>query len=107
MSRVNEMNQALRRQSPHSRWLLELDAPSVALGRGLPSNELATTPRAANANQPRVGLIETLVRTMKQHRTAKLLKQLDSQQLDDIGITRGNIDEIAAKAAAATIRMAA
>jgi len=104
MSRVNEMNQALRRQSPHSRWLLELDAPSVALGRGLPRNELATTPRAANANQPRVGLIETLVRTLKQRHTAKLLKQLNSQQLDDIGITRGDIDKIAAKSAAAAVR---
>ena len=107
MSRMNEMNQALRRQSPHSRWLLELDAPSVALGRGLPRNELATTPQAANANRPRAGLVETLVRMLKQRHTAKLLKQLDSRLLDDIGITRGNIDEIAAKAAAATIRMAA
>ncbi len=103
MSRTNEIYQALRRQSPHSRWLLELDAPSVTLGRGLPRNELATKPRAANVIQPRVGLIETLIRTMKRRRTAKLLKQLDSRLLDDIGITRGDIDEIAAKSAAAAV----
>lgn len=107
MSRMNEMTQALRRQSPHSRWLLELDAPSVALGRGLPRNELATKPRAANVNHPRAGLVETLVRMVRQRHTAKVLKQLDSRLLDDIGITRGNIDEIAAKAAATAIRMAA
>jgi len=107
MSRMNEMNQALRRQSPRSRWLLELATPSVALGRGLPRNELATTPRAANANQPRVGLIETLVRTLKQRHTANLLKQLDSQRLDDLGITRGDIDKIAAKAAATAVRKGA
>ena len=103
MSRMNAMNQALRHQFPHSRWLLELDAPSVALGRGLPNNEIATRPRAANVNRPHVGLIETLVRTLKQRRTAKLLKQLDSQRLDDIGVARGDIDEIAAKAAAAVV----
>ncbi len=98
MSRMNEMNQALRRQSPHSRWLLELDAPSVALGRGLPRNELTAGPQAANANLPRAGLFETLVRTLRQRHTAKLLKQLDAQRLDDIGITRGEINQIAAQA---------
>ena len=65
MSRMNEMTEALRRQSPHSRWLLELDAPSVMLGRGLPRNELATKPRAANVNHPRAGLVETLVRMVR------------------------------------------
>ncbi len=103
MSRMNEMNQVLRHTFPHSRWLLELDAPSVALGRGLPRNEFETKPFAANANQPRAGLIETLVRTLKQRRTAKLLKQLDSRQLDDIGVARGDIDKIAAKATAAVV----
>ncbi len=103
MSRMNEMNQALRRQFPQSQWLLELDAPSVALGRGLPRNELATKPFAANANRPRAGLIETLVRTLKQRHTANLLKQLDSRRLDDLGITRGDIDKIAAKATATAV----
>jgi uncharacterized protein YjiS (DUF1127 family) len=101
---MNEMNQALRHQSSHSQWLLELDAPSVALGRGLPRDEFAAKPFAANANRPRAGLIEALVRTMRQRETAKLLKQLDPQRLDDIGVSRGDIEEIATKAAAAAVR---
>jgi uncharacterized protein YjiS (DUF1127 family) len=100
MSRMNEMNQALRRQSPRSRWLLELATPSVALGRGLPRNEFAAQPRAANANRPGTGIVEALNRAMKRRHTANLLRQLDTRLLDDIGITHGEIDVIAAKAAA-------
>lgn len=100
MSRMNEMNQALRRQSPRSQWLLELASPSVALGRGLSRNELTATPTAANANRPGAGIVETLNRAMKRRHTANMLKRLDTHLLDDIGITRGNIDQIAAKAAA-------
>ena len=99
MSRMNEMNQALRRQSPRSRWLLELATPSVALGRGLPRNEFAAQLSAANANRPGAGIIEALNRAMKRRQTATQLKRLDSRLLDDIGITRGDIDVIAAKAA--------
>jgi uncharacterized protein YjiS (DUF1127 family) len=99
---MNEMNQALRRQSPRSQWLLELATPSVALGRGLLGNE-HVGPLAANANQPRAGLVETLVRTMKQRRTASQLAQLDTRLLDDIGIARGEINTIAAKAAAQAV----
>ncbi len=77
MSSLIEMNEALRRQASHGLW-----AP------------------AANVNHPRTGLIETLVRAVKQRRTANLLRQLDSRLLDDIGITRGEIDAAAAKAAA-------
>ena len=100
MSRMNEMNQALRRQSPRSRWLLELATPSVALGRGLPRNEFAAQLRAANVNRPGAGIVEALNRAMKRRHTANLLKQLDTRLLDDIGITRGEIDVIATKAAA-------
>ena len=100
MSRMNEMNQALRRQSPRSQWLLELATPSVALGRGLPRNEFAAQPRAANANRPGAGIVEALNRAMKRHHTANLLKRLDTRLLEDIGITRGEIDVIATKAAA-------
>jgi uncharacterized protein YjiS (DUF1127 family) len=94
------MNQALRRQSPRSQWLLELATPSVALGRGLPRNEFAAQPRAANVNRPGAGIVETLNRAMKRHHTAYLLKRLDTRLLEDIGITRGDIDVIATKAAA-------
>ncbi|MHA1151951.1 MAG: DUF1127 domain-containing protein [Alphaproteobacteria bacterium] len=79
MSSLTEMNQALRRQTSHGRW-----------------NPVLT----ANTRRPRAGLVETLVRTMKRRRTANLLRQLDSRLLDDIGITRGEIDQVAAKAAA-------
>jgi uncharacterized protein YjiS (DUF1127 family) len=82
MSSLIEMNEALRRQTSHGRWI-----------------------PAANVNRPRAGLFGTLVRAYKRRRTANLLRQLDSRLLDDIGITRGEIDQIAAKAAAeATVR---
>ena len=82
MSSLNEMNQALRRQT----------------SSGLPH----PTP-AANVNHPRVGLVKTLVRAIRRRHTASLLKGLDSHLLDDIGITRGEIDAIAAKAATAAV----
>jgi len=100
MSRMNEMNQALRRQSPRSRWLLELATPSVALGRGLPRNEFPAQPRAANVNRPGAGIVEALNRALKRRHTANQLKRLDSRLLEDIGITRGEIDVIATRAAA-------
>ncbi len=78
MSSLTEMNEALRRQTFHGRW---------------------TPAPAASVNRPRAGLVETLVRAMKRRHTANLLRQLDSRLLDDIGITRGEIDQIAAKAA--------
>ncbi len=80
MSSLIEMNAALRRQASYGLW-----AP------------------AANLNRPRAGLIETLVRAIRRRHTANLLRQLDSRLLDDIGITRGKIDEIAAKAAAKAV----
>ncbi len=78
MSSLPEMNEALRRQTSRGQW-------------------------AANVNRPRAGLIKTLVRAWKRRRTANLLRQLDSHLLDDIGITRGDIDRIAAEAAAETV----
>jgi uncharacterized protein YjiS (DUF1127 family) len=78
MSSLTEMNEALRRQTSHGQW-------------------------AANVDRPRAGLIETLVRARKRRRTVILLRQLDSRLLDDIGITRGDIDQIATKAAAEAV----
>jgi uncharacterized protein YjiS (DUF1127 family) len=80
MSSLNEMNEALRRQESYGLW-----AP------------------AANVNRPRAGLIATLLRAMKRRHTANLLRQLDSRLLDDIGIMRGEIDRVAAKAAAEAV----
>lgn len=103
MSRLNEMNQALRRQYPRSQWLLELATPTIALGRGLPRSDREAKPSAANANHPGIGLLESLVRTVvravKRRHTASQLKQLDTHLLDDIGIARDEIDEIATEAA--------
>jgi uncharacterized protein YjiS (DUF1127 family) len=103
MSRLNEMNQALRRQYPRSQWLFELAAPTIALGRGLPRNDREAKPSAANANHPVIGLLESLIRTVvravKRRHTASQLKQLDTHLLDDIGIARDEIDEIATEAA--------
>ncbi len=80
MSNLIEMKAALLRQASYGLWY-----------------------PAANANHPRAGLVQTLVRAVKRRHTAKLLRQLDSRLLDDIGITRGEIDEIAAKAAAQAV----
>ena len=80
MSSLTEMNEALRRQASYGLW-----AP------------------AANVNHPRAGLFATLVRAMKRRHTANLLRELDSRMLDDIGITRGEIDQVAAKAAAEAV----
>jgi len=80
MSSLIEMNEALRRQASYGLWL-----------------------PAANVNLPRAGLLETLVRAMRRRHTANLLRQLDSRLLDDIGIARGDIDQIAAKAAARAV----
>ncbi len=82
MSSLTEMKEALQRQTFHGRW---------------------TPALAANVNRPRAGLVETLVRAMKRRHTANLLRQLDSRLLDDIEITRGEIDQIAAKAAAEAV----
>ncbi len=82
MSSLIEMNEALRRQASYGLW-----APASA----------------ANVNRPRAGLVETLVRAMKRRRTANLLEQLDSRLLEDIGITRGEIRQVAAKAAAEAV----
>ncbi len=90
MSSLNEMNEALRRQTSYGQWAT---APAAAF---------ATAP-AANVNHRRAGIVETLVRAMKRRRTANLLRQLDSRLLDDIGIIRGDIDQVAAKAAAETV----
>lgn len=104
MSRLNEMNQALRRQYPRSQWLLELATPTVALGRGLPRSEPTAKPRAANTNHPIIGLLESVVRTavraIKSRHTANQLRQLDTHLLDDIGIARSEIDRVATQAAA-------
>ena len=80
MSSLIEMNEALRRQASYGLWL-----------------------PAANVNLPRAGLLETLVRAMRRRHTANLLRQLDSRLLDDIGITRGEIDQAAARAAAKAV----
>lgn len=103
MSRLTDRNQAPRRQAPRSLWLPALATPSGALGECLRRDEATAGTRAANANRTRAGLVETVVRALKRRQTAKLLRRLDARQLNDIGITRGQIDEIAAAAAAEAV----
>ncbi len=77
MSNLIEMKAALLRQASYGLWYPAANA---------------------NANHPRAGLVQTLVRAVKRRHTANLLRQLDSRLLDDIGITRGEIDQAAAAA---------
>ncbi len=90
MSSLNEMNEALRRQTSYGQWAT---APATAY---------AAAP-AANVNHRHAGIVETLVRAMKRRHTANLLRALDSRLLEDIGIERGDIDRVAAKAAAEAV----
>ncbi len=94
MSSLTEMHEALRRQTSYGQWAT---TPTAAYATA------PATSSAANANHPRAGIVETLVRAMKRRHTANLLRQLDSRLLDDIGITRGDIDRVAATAAAETV----
>ncbi len=111
MSRLNDLNQALRRQSSRTNWIPELATPSGAFGECL---QRADTPRrspgtVADVKRPSAGarghliaLAHSVVRAVRRRRTVRILKQLDAHLLADIGIERDEIDEVAAKAAEAT-----
>ena len=110
MSRLTDLNQALRRQSSRTTWIPELATPSGAFGQYL---QRADTPRrspgtVADVKRPSTGasglliaLVQPIVRAVRRHRTVKALKQLDAHLLADIGIERDEIDKVAAKAAEA------
>ncbi len=99
MSRLTDLNQALRRQSTRTTWIPELATPAGAFGQSL---QRADTPRRSpGARVLLSALVQPIVRAVRRRRTARMLKQLDAHLLADIGIERDEIDEVAAKAAEA------
>ncbi len=110
MSRLTDLNQALRRQSSRTTWIPELATPAGAFGKYL---QRADTPRlspgtvaevkrpSAGANGLLIALAHSVVRAVRRRRTVRMLRQLDAHLLADIGIERDEIDEVAAKAAKA------
>jgi len=114
MSRLTDLNQALRRQSSRTTWMPELATPPSALGQ---CPQRTDTPRRspgtrADVKRPSArarGFLSALarsvapavVRAVQRRHTAQALRQLDAHLLADIGIERGEIDAVAAKAAEA------
>ncbi len=99
MSRLTDLNQALRRQSSRTTWIPELATPAGALGQCL---QRADTPRQSpGARGLLIALARSVVRAVRRRRTVRMLRQLDAHLLADIGIERHEIDEVAAKAAEA------
>ncbi len=110
MSRLTDLNQALRRQSSRTTWIPELATPAGAFGKNL---QRADTPRrspgtVAEVKRPSAGasglliaLARSVVRAVRRRRTVRMLRQLDAHLLADIGIERDEIDKVAAKAAKA------
>ncbi len=116
MTRLTDLNQALRRQSTRTTWIPELATPAGTFGQSL---QRADTPRrspgtVADVKRPSAGasglliaLARSVVRAVRRRRTAQALKRLDAHLLADIGIERDEIDEVAAKAAEATTPLVA
>ncbi len=99
MSRLTDLNQALRRQSSRTTWIPELATPAGAFGQSL---QRADTPRRSPGTRGLLSaLVQPIVRAVRRHRTVRMLRQLDAHLLADIGIERDEIDEVAAKAAKA------
>ncbi len=100
MSRLIDLNQALRRQSTRTTWMADLAAPAGAFGQPLQRTD---TPRQSpGASGLLSALVQSIVRAVRRHRTVRMLRQLDAHLLADIGIERGEIEKVAAKAAEAT-----
>ena len=115
MSRLTDLNQALRRQSSRTTRIPELATPTGAFGQCLQRTD---TPRRspgtrADVKRPSTGAggflialawsgAPSVVRAVLRRRTAQALRRLDAHLLADIGIERGEIDAVAAKAAEAT-----
>ena len=99
MSRLTDLNLALRRQSSRTTWMPELATPTAAFGEFL---QRADAPRRSpGASGLLIALAHSVVRAVRRRRTTQALRQLDAHLLADIGIERGEIDKVAAKAAKA------
>ena len=115
MSRLTDLNQALRRQSSRTTWIPELATPPGAFGQ---CSQRTDTPRRspgtlAGVKRPSAGargllialarsVAPSVVRAVQRRHTAQALRRLDAHLLTDIGIERGEIDAVAAKAAEAS-----
>ncbi len=100
MSRLTDLNQALRRQSIRTTWMADLAAPAGAFGQTLQRTD---TPRpSAGTSGFLSALVQSIVRAVRRRRTVRVLRQLDAHLLADIGIERGEIEKVAAKAAKTT-----
>ncbi len=99
MSRLTDLNQALRRQSSRTTWIPELATPAGAFGQCLQRND--TQRRSPGARGLLSALVQPIVRAVRRRRTVRMLRQLDAHLLADIGIERYEIDTGAAKAAKA------
>ncbi len=99
MSRLTDLNQALRRQSTRTTWIPELASPTAAFGQCLQRND--TPRRSPGAGGLLSALVQPIARAVRRRRTVRMLRQLDAHLLDDIGIERYEIDAVAAKAAKA------
>ena len=96
MSRLTELNLALRHQSSRTTWIPELATPTGAFGQCLQRND---TPHRSPGLP--IALAGSVVRAVRRRRTVRMLRQLDAHLLADIGIERYEIDKVAAKAAKA------
>ncbi len=97
MSRLTDLNQALRRQSSRTTWNPELATPSGTFGEYLqPADTQRQSPGASGLL---IALVRSVARALRRRRTVRMLRQLDAHLLADIGIERHEIDKVAAKAA--------
>ncbi len=106
MSRLTDLNQALRRQSSRILWIPELATAGGALGQCLARNDAARDSHSTPATAVRPStslralldaLVQPVMRAIRRRRTARALKQLDAHLLADIGIERDEIDELVAR----------
>ncbi len=106
MSRLTDLNQALRRQSSRTLWIPELATAGGALGQCLARNDAARDSHSTPATAVRPStslralldvLVQPVMRAIRRRRTARALMQLDAHLLADIGIERNEIDELVAR----------
>ena len=106
MSRLTDLNQALRRQSSRTLWIPELATAGGALGQCLARNDAARDSHSTPATAVRPStslralldvLEQPVIRAIRRRRTARALMQLDAHLLADIGIERNEIDELVAR----------
>ncbi len=106
MSRLTDLNQALRRQSSRTLRIPELATAGGALRQCLARPDAArdshNTPATAVRPSPSLRvlldvLVQPVLRAIRRRRTVRALKQLNAHLLADIGVERDEIDEVVAR----------